>query len=183
MKIIHFLNSCLIVSLFGFLNSAQASKEFKFEVTVPKNTCDITVDGTSLNKVDFGNIPMSKFKNEVPQGNVKLAFDVKLSNCKNNTFSGSYISLTGNYIEEFNGFLDDAGKEFAIRISPKSNATQGDTDFYTNVNNKIWTNIDKSNMSKTYYAYVMCKTGETSCASNANTGDFKATLTLTFVSD
>ncbi|AMG68092.1 type 1 fimbrial protein [Providencia stuartii] len=177
----------VLFSLNTTLNMAQARTDglhdFVFNVHVPKNTCDIIIEGTSNNTVDFGNIPISKFKSDVPEGKVKLPFNVKLQNCKTTNFQGAYIKLSGSYSEENNGFLDDNGKSFAVRISNKDNATPSDTDFFTEQNNKMWTGINSTNMNRTYYAYVMCKTGASECAGNENVGKFKATLTLTFIAD
>lgn len=133
--------------------------------------------------MDFGNIPMNKFKDDVPKGNLKLPFKVTVLNCKTKNYDGAYITLTGNYKEEQNGFLDDVGKTFAIRISSKDNATQDDPDFITDKNNKLFPKIESTTLSRTFYAYVMCQTGATECADDVNTGNFKATLTLTYISD
>jgi len=183
MKTLFILSNSTLLFLCGFVGSSYSSQEFTFDVTIPKNTCDVSVVGTSANKIDFGSIPLEKFKDDVPQGKYKSEFKVNLSNCKNTSFSGAYVSLSGIYNDQNNGFLDDVGKTFAIRISKKANATQSDTDFFTNTNNKIWTNITATNMSNTYYAYVMCKTGVNNCSDDQNVGKFKSTLTLTFVAD
>lgn len=187
MKALHLLIGGSLFLFSSIFNSTQARDDglhdFTFNLTVPKNTCDINIEGTSANKVDFGNIPISKFKSDVPTGNLKLPFKVTIQNCKTKNHDGAYISLTGNYKAEQNGFLDDAGKTFAIRISNKNNATQGDADFVTEQNNKLFPKIEETALSKTFYAYVMCKTGTTECADDVNVGSFKATLTLTYVSD
>lgn len=164
------------------------TQEFVFNLSVPKNTCDILITGTSQNVVDFKNITLSKFKSDsdVPQGKVKLPFEVVLNNCKTKNFENSYITLSGN--EANDGYLDSPlNKTFAVRISEKDNAQQSDTDFFDSNNNKIWVNSVSTPMSesgkKTYYAYIMCKGNANGCADDSNVGKFQSTLTLTFISD
>lgn len=174
------LLSCISISAQAATNGAH---EFTFNLTVPKNTCDVKVVGTSNNVVDFGNIPISKFKSDVPEGKLKLPFSVTLSNCKTNNYDGVYLTLSGNYIADNNGYLDESNKTFAVRISNKDNAKQSDTDFITETNNKLIPKITGTPVTETFYAYIMCKTGESQCADDVNVGGFKSTLTLTLIAD
>lgn len=157
--------------------------EFVFNVRVLQNTCNIAIEGTSKNKVDFGSIPIKKLASDANNGAIKLPFIVTLSDCKNSNFSGNYIQISGNYVN--NGYLDSpAGKDFAIRISDKDGAKSSDNSFFSDTKNKIWTNISGNNLNKTFYAYVMCKNGVTNCSNTAgNVGKFKATVTLTYLAD
>lgn len=172
--------------LFGYMGGAIAltpgTHEFTFNVTVPKNTCEIAIQGTSNNIVDFGNIPLHKFKADASDGKIKLPFTVILSNCKTKNFENNYITLEGNYTQN-DGFLDEPGKTFGVRISKKDNAKPADQDFITNSNKVLWSNIVEGQLSKDFYAYVMCKNNITNCAIDQNIGKFKATLTLTYVAD
>lgn len=173
-----------IVNISGVAFSATTpgAHDFTFYLTIPKNSCEINISGTSKNIVDFGNLPLDKFKSQASEGKIVLPFDVKLTDCKTTPFSTDYISISGNYTVN-DGFLDDSNKTFAVRISEQDNAIQSDNVFYTNTNNRIWKNINENDMTKRFYAYVMCKNGVTNCAIDSNVGKFKATLTLTYVSD
>ncbi|MEY0302255.1 fimbrial protein [Providencia manganoxydans] len=189
MKMLFLLSLSLLLALVNITNFSYASinsegfAEFSFMVHIPKNTCEVVINGTSANMIDFGNIPLNKFKSDASTGALKSAFTVKLANCRNNNFSDTRITLDGNYIEATNGFMDTEGKTFAVRISDKDNAIQASTDFFTNKNNTIWKDIKDDKQEKKYYAYLMCKTGVGDCSGNENIGKFKATLTLTFISD
>ncbi|MFW0929252.1 MULTISPECIES: fimbrial protein [unclassified Providencia] len=175
-----------ILLLFSLMGGAIANTpgthEFTFNVTVPKNTCEIAIKGTSNNVVDFGNIPLHKFKKDASDGKLKLPFTVTLSKCKTKNFENNYLTLEGNYTQN-DGFLDDPGKTFAVRISKKDNANPADQDFITNTNKVIWNNIVEDQLSKDFYAYVMCKNNTINCAVDDNIGKFKATLTLTYIAD
>ncbi|HGN3507067.1 TPA: fimbrial protein [Providencia stuartii] len=176
-----------VCMLFGNANANAKDKEgvdIEFNVTVPKNTCDILIEGTSQNVIDFGSIALARLKSDSAEGKVKLPFSIKLAECKNNDFANNYITLDGNYVVENNGFLDDPGERtFAIRISDKETATQADDVFFDKNKNKIWTNIQENVMEKQFYAYLMCKNGLKDCASDANIGQFKSTFTLTYMVD
>ncbi len=65
---------------------------------------------------------------------LRRLFDVVISNCKTNSFDNNYIKLTGNYTIN-DGFLDNPGKTFAVRISANDNANQSSADFITETNN------------------------------------------------
>ncbi|WP_272690399.1 fimbrial protein [Providencia sp. PROV152] len=162
----------------------KGSQTFEFNLTVPKNTCNIQVVGTSNNIVDFGNVALAKLKSDSASGKLKLPFSINLSDCRSTHFDKNYITIDGNFVAENNGYLDDAGsKTFAIRISDKENAVQSDDVFFNTTKKTVWDNISENEMSKQYYAYLMCKDGMSDCASDANIGAFKATFTLTYVSD
>lgn len=161
---------------------AADDAEFIFNVTVPKNTCNIIIEGTSINKVDFGSVPLKRLASDANNGNIKKPFQVKLSNCQNTSFSGNYLKISGNYVND--GFLDSPeGKDFAIRISDKDGAKASDNVFFAN-DSKIWTNIAANNMNKTFYTYVMCKKGVADCSTKTeNLGQFKSTITITYFAD
>lgn len=157
--------------------------EFIFNVNVPKNTCNISVNGDGPNSIDFGTLPLNKLKNEAGQGKIKKSFTVTLSNCKNNFFSGNVVKISGNYVND--GYLDiPENREFAVRISDKNNAVQSDNVFYSPMNDVIWSGIDGSVMSKDFTAYIMCKNGIADCsASDGNLGEFKSSITLMYLAD
>lgn len=164
---------------------SQDSAEFSFDVRVLKNTCHILIEGDAPNLVDFGILHTSKLKDDAKNGLVKKPFTVKLERCKNNDFTGSYIEISGNFVND--GFLDDPGnKDFAVRISDKNNAKQSDKVFFSNEvpNNKMWSDFTGNSLSKTFYTYIMCKNGISDCSATVdNIGDFKATITLTYMAD
>lgn len=182
----HFLSHVITISgiLLGATYSmAAGTHDFIFNLHIPKNTCEITVEGNGQkNIVDFGSVPLNKFKGDAAQGKIKLPFNVVLTNCKTKNYEGNYIKLTGNYTDN-DGFLDDADKSFAVRISEKESAVSGDNVFFTQINNKMWKDIVEGNNTKTFYAYVMCKNSIQNCADDKNVGKFKVTLTLTYVAD
>lgn len=171
------------ILLFSCASGALDYAEFTFNVKVPKNTCNISVNGDSPNSIDFGTLPLNKLKNEAGQGKVKKNFTVTLSNCKNNSFSGSVVKISGNYVND--GYLDIPGKrEFAVRISDKSDAVQADNVFYSPTNNVIWSNINGTALNKDFTAYIMCKNGIADCSvSDGNLGEFKASVTLMYLAD
>ncbi|MEX6219946.1 fimbrial protein [Providencia hangzhouensis] len=174
------------VMFFSYSSTAlvPGTHDFTFDLTVPKNTCDIAVtsDSGKKNIVDFGNVPLSKFGADASSGKIKKAFDVVISNCNTNSFDNNYIKLTGNYTIN-DGFLDNPGKTFAVRISANDNANQSSADFITETNNVLWSNIKTQNVTKTFYAYVMCKNQVADCSIDQNIGAFKATLTLSYYAD
>ncbi|HCM62826.1 MAG TPA: type 1 fimbrial protein [Morganella sp. (in: Bacteria)] len=154
-----------------------------FTVKVLANTCEITVEGTAVNMVDFGSIPLEKFKTDAAAGNIKKDFIVKLVRCKNNNFTNNKILISGNYIND--GYLDSPeNKNFAVRISDKNNAKQSDDVFFTKVKNTMWSGFTSSSDTKTFTAYLMCRNGIADCSASAeNVGNFKATVTLTYMVD
>lgn len=162
---------------------AADNAEFTFNVKILANTCEIAVDGTSANIVDFGSIPLEKFKSDAAAGNIKREFTVKLVRCKSNNFTNNKVLISGNYVN--NGYLDSPGsKNFAVRISDKSNATQSEDVFFTTAKNTMWTGFTSATATKTFTAYLMCRNGITDCSASAeNLGDFKATVTLTYMVD
>lgn len=169
--------------LFPGASGALDYAEFTFNVKVPKNTCNLSVNGDGPNSIDFGTLPLSKLQNDAGQGKVKKNFTVTLSNCKNNLFSGNVVKISGNYVND--GYLDiPENREFAVRISDKSNAVQADKVFYSPTNNVIWSGINGSALSKDFTAYIMCKNGIADCSkSDGNLGEFKASVTLTYLAD
>lgn len=171
------------ILLFPCASGALDYAEFTFNVNVPKNTCNISVNGDGPNSIDFGTLQLNKLKNEARQGKLKKNFTVTLSNCKNALFSGNVVKISGNYVND--GYLDIPGKrEFAVRISDKTSAVQTDNVFYSPTNNVIWSGINGSVMSKDFTAYIMCKNGIADCsASDGNLGEFKATVTLMYMAD
>lgn len=162
---------------------AADTAEFTFNVKILANTCEIAVDGTAANIVDFGSIPLEKFKSDAAAGKIKKEFNVRLVNCKNNNFTKNKILISGNYSN--NGYLDSPGsKNFAVRISDKNNATQSEDVFFTEQKNTMWTGFTSSSDQKTFTAYLMCRNGVADCSASAdNVGAFKATLTLTYMVD
>ncbi|MEX6197032.1 fimbrial protein [Providencia stuartii] len=104
-----------VCMLFGNANAKdKEGVDIEFNVTVPKNTCDILIEGTSQNVIDFGSIALARLKSDSAEGKVKLPFSIKLAECKNNDFANNYITLDGNYVVENNGFLDDPGRELLL---------------------------------------------------------------------
>ncbi|WP_082970698.1 type 1 fimbrial protein [Morganella psychrotolerans] len=67
----------ITISLLSFWTGmlpAADNAEFTFNVKVLANTCEITVEGTAVNMVDFGSIPLEKFKTDAAAGNIKKRF-------------------------------------------------------------------------------------------------------------
>lgn len=186
MKLISQLSFGLGFLFLGLANSSYGGPtehgyEFSFDVFVPKNTCDISVQGTSVNLVDFGNVPLKQLELDASQGKVKLPFRVSIISCKTTNYDNNYITLTGNYTND--GFMDDVNKTFAVRISEKDNLLPNSPDYVTDKNTILWKDIKSNNVNKTFYAYLMCKNGVQNCAVDQNVGRFKATLTMTYMTD
>lgn len=183
------MKKCLLivtVSLLTFwarLVPAADNAEFTFNVRIMANTCEIAVEGTSVNMVDFGSVPLEKFKTDAAAGNLKKDFVVKLVRCKNENFTNNKILISGNYSND--GFLDSPGnKSFAVRISDKNNAKQSDDVFFNQQKNTLWSGFTSATDAKTFTAYLMCKNGVSDCSGTPeNVGDFKATVTLNYVVD
>ncbi|WP_413492629.1 fimbrial protein [Morganella psychrotolerans] len=183
MKKYLFMATISLLFLWSRILTAADNAEFTFNVKVLANTCEIAVEGTAANIVDFGSVPLEKFKSDAAAGNIKKEFIVKLVRCRNNNFTKNKILISGNYIND--GYLDSPGsKNFAVRISDKNNATQSQNVFFTNVNNTMWTGFTSATATKTFTAYLMCRNGIADCSASAeNVGNFKATVTLTYMVD
>lgn len=167
--------SILVLPIISF---QARSVEFQFNVKIDKQTCKISVTGTSNNEVDFGSISATKIKNNQID---PIPIKVLLSDCKTSHFNDTYVTMTAKNSLNNVTFNDDAAKNFGIRLSNKDSVAQSstDTDFIKS-GDKIWTNIDSNNLEKTFYTYVKCQTGS---GCNSQAGEFSSTLTFSYYVD
>lgn len=180
MKIVLLKRKCLtlFILMLSFISFGAQSVEFEFKVTVDKQTCKLSVTGTSNNEVDFGSIQASKIKNNLVD---PIPIKLLLTDCKTDDFSDTYVKMAAKATLNTVTFNDDITKSFGIRVSESGTATQSnnDTDFIKS-GDIVWTNIDKKSLEKKLYTYVKCKTG-TACEPEA--GEFFSTLTFSYYVD
>lgn len=161
-----------------FISFSAQSIEFDFKVTIDKQTCKLSVSGTSNNEVDFGSIQSNKIKNNLIE---PIPIKVLLSDCKTNDFFDTYVTMKAKSTLNTITFNDDLNKSFGIRVSSKNNVAQSNTntDFFKS-EDTVWNNISIDKLEKTLYTYVKCK-DPTVC--DPESGEFSATLTFSYIVD
>lgn len=170
-----FLASLLMIFKFSF---ASNTADFDFKVNVVAQMCKISIVGTSLNEVDFGNVTVADIRaNKVQPIQTKIT----LSDCMTNNFTGTYVKISPkNYLDSIT-FIDDPSKGFGISFSEQKNVMNSSStaDFFEK-ESQVWTNINENQLDKTLYTYVRCKIGS-DCSPQV--GDFQSTVTFSFVVD
>ncbi|HEJ9414874.1 TPA: type 1 fimbrial protein [Proteus mirabilis] len=168
----------LFITLLLFISPNAHSVEFEFNVTIDKQTCKLSVFGTSHNEVDFGSIQSNKIKNNLID---PIPIKVLLTDCKTNDFSDTYVTVNAKSSLNSVTFNDDIKKSFGVRLSNKNSVAQSNlnSDFFKS-GDKIWDNINKDQLEKTLYTYIKCKDA-TSC--DPEVGKFSATLTFSYIVD
>lgn len=178
MRNIKYLFLSLPILSLTFLSFIAKGVEFDFNVRIDKQTCKLSILGTSDGEVDFGNIQSSNIKNNKID---PIPIKLKLSDCLTNDFAGSYIIMVPKSNINNITFNDNTNRDFGVSISEKSNAIQStsDADFFKS-DSKVWSNINNNHLEKKLYTYIKCK-NNTSC--NPDVGSFSSTITFSFIID
>lgn len=157
---------------------ASNTANFDFNIKIIAQMCKISIVGTSLNEVDFGNVTVADIRGNKVQ---PIQTKIILTDCTTSNFIGTHVKISPkNYLDGIT-FIDDPNKGFGISFSDKSNImnSTSTTDFYERESN-VWSNISENQLDKTLYTYVRCKQGN-ECAPQV--GDFQSTITFSFVVD
>lgn len=170
------LLSLLPISLF-FISFSTQSVDFQFNIKINKQSCKISVTGTSSNEVDFGNIQLNKIKTNSVE---PIPIKVSLYDCKTGDYSDTYVRMDAKSTLNTVTFNDDTTKSFGVRISNKNTvaSSTNNADFFKS-GDKVWTNINSNDLEKTLYTYVKCK--NTTC--EPEVGEFSSTLTFSYIVD
>lgn len=174
MKLSIFFSS-LLAPLFSV---ASNSAVFDFNINIMAQMCKISIVGTSLNEIDFGNITVADIRAHKVQ---PIQTKIVLSDCATNNFIGAYVKISPkNYLDSIT-FIDDPAKGFGISFSEQNNIVNSSSmaDFFEK-ESQVWTNINENQLDKTLYTYVRCQTGS-ECSPQV--GDFQSTVTFSFVID
>lgn len=154
------------------------SVEFEFNVRINKQSCKLSVSGTSNNEVNFGSLQASKIKANLIE---PIAIKVQLSDCLANDFVDTYVVMNAKSSLNTITFNDDVAKSFGVRVSNKNTVAQSNltSDFFKS-GDRVWENISQDQLEKTLYTYIQCS-DPASCDPEA--GDFSATLTFSYIID
>ncbi|WP_369310904.1 fimbrial protein [Providencia rettgeri] len=167
-----FLTSQSIIAI------ADNTAVFDFNVKVSAQMCKISIVGTSLNEVDFGNVSAADIKANKVQ---PIQTNITLTDCTSNNFSGAYVKISPkNYLDAIT-FIDEPIKGFGISFSELNNirSSSSTSDFFEK-ESKVWSSITENQLNKTLYTYIRCPSGK-EC--DPQVGDFQSTVTFSFVVD
>ncbi|HEQ1857121.1 TPA: type 1 fimbrial protein [Providencia alcalifaciens] len=170
--------SAALLSLLPGLGWGANNAEFDFNVKVIEQMCRISIEGTSLNEVDFGNITVSNIEANQVQ---PIPITITLSDCTTNNFHNAVVKISPkNYIDPIT-FIDEPSKNFGVSLSERNNvaASANFSDFIEKGSN-AWQNINQDQLHKTLYTYIRCPSGKT-C--DPQIGPFQSTITFSFLVD
>lgn len=168
----------LLILLLPFISFTAKGVDFEFNIKVDKQTCKLSIIGTSDGEVDFGSLQLSQIKNNSIE---PISIQLMLSDCITNDFTNTYVTMVAKSTINNITFNNDINSDFGIRVSDNSNVMQStsDTDFFQS-GDRVWTDIKSNKLEKKLYTYVRCKSN-VSC--NPSVGNFSSTITFSFIVD